>query len=150
MSAATQTAARAAYQSPTAATRWRQGAGVGNNPPVTVDYLEAGSFGPVVILVHSSVSGARQWRPLMDDLRGDFRVRAVNLFGYGKTPPWPTEKTQTLDDQARLVEAALPANADEVYLVGHSFGRAVAMKTELDSAIALPSSFCLRPIRFIS
>ena len=100
-----------------------------NPPPIQVDFLEAGSSGPVVMLVHSSVSGARQWRRLMEGLKDRFHVRAVNLFGYGKTPPWPTEKTQTLDDQARLVEAALPANADEVYLVGHSFGGSVAMKT---------------------
>ena len=80
------------------------------------------------MLVHSSVSGARQWRRLMEDLKDRFRVRAVNLFGYGKTPPWPAEATQSLDDQARLVEAALPANAGEICLVGHSFGGSVAMK----------------------
>ena len=100
-----------------------------NDPNLTVDYLEAGASGPVVMLVHSSVAGARQWRRLIDDLKADFRVRAVNLFGYGKTPPWPTGGTQSLEDQARLVEAALPANADEVFLVGHSFGGSVAMKT---------------------
>ena len=99
-----------------------------NVPPIKVDFLEAGSSGPVVILVHSSVSGARQWRRLMDDLKDRFRVRAVNLFGYGTTPPWLAETTQSLDDQARLVEAALPANADAIYLVGHSFGGSVAMK----------------------
>jgi pimeloyl-ACP methyl ester carboxylesterase len=92
-----------------------------------VDFLEAGS-GPAVMLVHSSVSGARQWRRLMDDLKAEFHVRAVNLFGYGKTAPWPGETVQTLDDQARLVEAALPANTDEVCIVGHSFGGSVAMK----------------------
>jgi pimeloyl-ACP methyl ester carboxylesterase len=100
-----------------------------NVPPVKVDFLEAGSSGPVVMLVHSSVSGARQWRRLMDDLKADFHVRAVNLFGYGLTPPWPAGAMQSLDDQARLVEAALPADADEIYLVGHSFGGSVAMKT---------------------
>jgi len=92
-----------------------------------VDFLEAGS-GPVVLLVHSSVSGARQWRRLMDDLKADFHVRAVNLFGYGKTPPWSIEAPQSLEDQARLVETALPANANSVCLVGHSFGGSVAMK----------------------
>ena len=80
------------------------------------------------MLVHSSASGARQWRWLMDDLQGQFRVRAVNLFGYGKTPPWPSGPTQSLNDQARLVETALPANSNEVCLVGHSFGGSVAMK----------------------
>jgi pimeloyl-ACP methyl ester carboxylesterase len=92
-----------------------------------VDFLEAGT-GPVVMLVHSSVSGARQWRRLMDDLKADFHVRAVNLFGYGKTPPWSSEAPQSLEDQARLVETALPANADSFCLVGHSFGGSVAMK----------------------
>lgn len=102
--------------------------GSSNDPSLQVDFLEAGSFGPAVMLVHSSVAGARQWRRLMDDLKDDFRVRAVNLFGYGKTPPWPNEQRQSLDDQARLVEAAIPPDADQIYLVGHSFGGSVAMK----------------------
>jgi pimeloyl-ACP methyl ester carboxylesterase len=106
----------------------RQVARTYDSPPVLADYLESGSSGPAVILVHSSVSGARQWRRLMDDLKDRFHVRAVNLFGYGKTPRWPAAKTQSLDDQARLVEAVLPATAHEVCLVGHSFGGSVAMK----------------------
>jgi pimeloyl-ACP methyl ester carboxylesterase len=98
------------------------------NAASTVDFLEAGTSGPAVVLVHSSVAGARQWRRLMDDLQDAFRVRAVNLFGYGKTPPWPEERTQSLDDQADLVEAVVPADAEKVFIVGHSFGGAVAMK----------------------
>jgi len=93
-----------------------------------VDVIEAGTAGPVVMLVHSSVSGARQWTRLVDDLKDRFRVRAVNLFGYGKTPAWSNGRVQTLDDQARLVEAALPRDAGEICLVGHSFGATVAMK----------------------
>jgi pimeloyl-ACP methyl ester carboxylesterase len=95
--------------------------------PSEVDFLEAGTSGPLVILVHSSVAGARQWRRLMEELKDQFRVRAVNLFGYGKTPSWPDHRPQTLDDQARLVEAAVPNDADRVILVGHSFGGSVAM-----------------------
>ncbi len=98
-------------------------------PTSAVDFLEAGDAGPAVVLVHSSVSGARQWRRLMDEMKDRFRVRAVNLFGYGKTPPWPNERAQTLDDQASLVEAVLPADAGAIHLVGHSFGGSVAMKT---------------------
>jgi pimeloyl-ACP methyl ester carboxylesterase len=97
-------------------------------PGIEVDFLEAGASGPAVILLHSSVSGARMWRRLMEDLSDRFRVRAINLLGYGKTPAWPGEAAQSLDDQADLVEAALPAEAEEIHLVGHSFGGSVAMK----------------------
>lgn len=96
-------------------------------PTIRADFLEAG-FGPMVMLVHSSVSGARMWRRLIDDLKDEFHVRAVNLYGYGRTPPWSGAAPQCLDDQARLVETALPADADRVCLVGHSFGGSVAMK----------------------
>src|SRR5438105_157282 len=96
-------------------------------PTIKADFLEAGS-GPVVMLLHSSVSGTRMWRRLMDDLKDDFHVRAVNLYGYGRTPRWLSDIVQSLGDQARLVETALPTNADTVCLVGHSFGGSVAMK----------------------
>ena len=84
----------------------------------------------------------------MDDLKGHFRVRAVNLFGYGKTPPWPAEASQSLTDQARLVEAALPAGADEICLVGHSFGGAVAMKVAARLSGRVAKLVLLEPIPF--
>jgi pimeloyl-ACP methyl ester carboxylesterase len=93
------------------------------------DFIEAGTDGPMVMLLHSSVSGAKMWRRLMDALKDRYRVRAVNLIGYGRTPPWASEASQSLDDQARVVEAALPDEAEPIYLVGHSFGGSVAMKT---------------------
>ena len=105
--------------------RARQKAGA---PTPKVDFIEAGMAGPLVILVHSSVSGARQWRRLVDVLQTGFRVRAVNLYGYGATPPWSGARLQSLDDQADLIDAAIPDDADEIHLVGHSFGGAVAMK----------------------
>jgi hypothetical protein len=43
-----------------------------NVRPFDVDFVEAGSAGPVVVLTHSSVSGARQWRRLMEDLKDRF------------------------------------------------------------------------------
>jgi pimeloyl-ACP methyl ester carboxylesterase len=62
------------------------------------------------MLVHSSASGARMWRRLMDELKDDFRVRAVNLYSYGSTKPWSRNALHSLNDQARLVGAALPTN----------------------------------------
>jgi pimeloyl-ACP methyl ester carboxylesterase len=114
---------------------------------IHADFLEAG-YGPLVMLVHSSVSGARQWRGLIDDLKGRFQVRAVNLFGYGKTPPWAAESRQSLADQARLVEAALPAGTDQICLVGHSFGGAVAMKVAERLSGRVAKLVLLEPIPF--
>jgi pimeloyl-ACP methyl ester carboxylesterase len=51
-----------------------------NLPTIKADFVEVGS-GPVVMLVHSSVSGARMWRRLTDNLKDEFHVRAVNLYG---------------------------------------------------------------------
>ena len=93
------------------------------------DFIESGS-GEKVILIHSSVAGAKQWRSLMDALSGDFHVIAVNLFGYGKTRPWKENgNLQRLEDQAKLIEPFLPTDGRQISIVGHSFGGSVAMKT---------------------
>ena len=92
------------------------------------DVIEAGS-GPLVVLLHSSVAGARQWHRLMTESQDRFHFLAVNLIGYGGTPPWTGDREQTLDDQADLVTSALPDGSCRVHVVGHSTGGAVAMKT---------------------
>lgn len=92
-----------------------------------VDVIEEGD-GPTVVLIHSSVAGAGQWRGLMEDLAGEFRLLAVNLYGYAGTDPWAAERAQTLCDQARLLEQILPDAIGRFSVVGHSFGGSVAMK----------------------
>ncbi len=69
---------------------------------LTLDYAEQGSGEPVVLL-HSSVSGNRQWRSLADALSDRYRSLAVNLFGYGETTAWPGNTSQSLYAQASLV-----------------------------------------------
>ncbi|WP_069299865.1 alpha/beta fold hydrolase [Neptunicoccus sediminis] len=92
------------------------------------DFIEAGR-GEKVILIHSSVAGARQWRSLMAALADEFHVIAINLFGYGKTRAWGADSgAQRLEDQARLIEPFLPEKGEQFSLVGHSFGGSVAMK----------------------
>ena len=83
-----------------------------------VDFVEEGA-GPLVVLVHSSMSGARQWSALIRDLKDFSLVRAVNLFGYGNTPAWSKVESPSLEDYAELVARAVPRTADHVSLVGH-------------------------------
>jgi pimeloyl-ACP methyl ester carboxylesterase len=103
------------------------GAAVSNEYAGRVDFMEAGA-GPLIVLVHSSLSGARQWSALTRGLEDRFLVRAVNLFGYGATPSWSGSEPPSLDDFAELVALAVPGTASNIHLVGHSFGGAVAMK----------------------
>lgn len=92
------------------------------------DFIEVGQ-GRRIILIHSSVAGAKQWRSLMNILSDRFHLIAINMFGYGKTTAWSDDEVQTLADQAELVSPFLPKNGEAIFIVGHSFGGSVAMKT---------------------
>jgi pimeloyl-ACP methyl ester carboxylesterase len=92
-----------------------------------IDYTDDGRGRPVV-LIHSSVSGNRQWRALTDALKDRYRVLALNLFGYGRTTPWPGAAPQSLYAQASLVRALCEPIEAPIDLVGHSFGGSVALK----------------------
>jgi pimeloyl-ACP methyl ester carboxylesterase len=92
-----------------------------------IEHTDEGQGSPVV-LVHSSVSGNRQWRLLTEALTDRYRVLAVNLYGYGETSPWPGEVPQSLSAQAELILAVCEELGAPVHLVGHSFGGTVALK----------------------
>lgn len=92
-----------------------------------IDFSDAGAGDPLV-LIHSSVSGSRQWKRLAQDLQPHFRVLALNLFGYGETSVWNEGAAQTLADQAGLVLELVRDIPGPVRIVGHSFGGSVACK----------------------
>lgn len=99
-----------------------------SNGRVQIDHSDDG-HGETVVLIHSSVSGNRQWRSLVGALEDRHRVIAVNLFGYGETTPWPAGAPQSLYAQSQLVLALCEALDGPIHLVGHSFGGSVALKT---------------------
>lgn len=113
----------------------------------TIDYIEAGS-GPCVILLHSSVTGNRQWRTTVEALQDRYHVIAINFFGYGQTSPWPGGREQTLADQGELVQPFIDQAHDNVALVGHSFGGAVAMSVALHRPDKVSRLILLEPIPF--
>ena len=92
-----------------------------------LEYTDTGA-GPAVVLVHSSASGQRQWRALIESLQNRYRLIAVNLFGYGRTSAWPGTRPLSAADQAELVAAAAALAPEPVALVGHSLGGAVTLE----------------------
>ena len=112
---------------------------------------ESGTGTPVVCL-HASASASGQWRALMERLAaqapGRYRVLAVDLYGAGRTQPWPGERPMRLEDEVALLAPVFAAAGPRFHLVGHSFGGAVALKAALLHADRLLSLALYEPVLF--
>lgn len=93
-------------------------------------FREAGE-GSGVVCLHSNASSSGQWRGLMDLLAPKFRVLAADSYGAGKSPPWPTDRTTTLRDEAALLEPVFARAGEPFAFVAHSYGAAVALVAAL-------------------
>ena len=80
-----------------------------------------------VVLLHSSASSPRQWQELVELLRNECRVVAVEFHGHGMRPDWHCHRAMALADDAALAAPLLEAQG-QVHLVGHSYGAAAALK----------------------
>jgi pimeloyl-ACP methyl ester carboxylesterase len=89
-------------------------------------FRESGA-GPGVVCLHSNASSSAQWRALMELLAPKFRVFAVDSYGSGKSPEWPSDRVITLGDEAAFIEPVLEKAGAPLALVGHSYGAAVAL-----------------------
>ncbi len=89
-------------------------------------YREAGA-GPGVVCLHSNASNSSQWRGLLDLLSPTYRVLAPDTYGAGKSADWPSDRVIALRDEVAFIEPVLAAAGDPFFLVGHSYGAAVAL-----------------------
>ena len=94
---------------------------------------ESGS-GPAVVCLHSNASSSAQWRGLMELLASTHRVLAVDSYGSGKSPEWPSDRVISLDDEVDFIEPVLQRAGAPFALVGHSYGAAVALLAALRNA----------------
>jgi pimeloyl-ACP methyl ester carboxylesterase len=110
-------------------------------------FREAGK-GPPVVCIHSSASSSGQWRALTELLADRFRILAVDLFGSGKTAPWPEGEPMRLDDELALLDPVFRAAGPYFHLIGHSFGGAIALKAALNLPNRLISLVLFEPVLF--
>jgi len=99
---------------------------------VALDHRSAhvwtGGQGEPVVLLHGAWGGARlHWAPVWDELAGRFLVIAPDLPGLADdTQP----AARSFDDAAAWVEQLLDVmNVESAWIVGNSFGAAVAWRT---------------------
>jgi pimeloyl-ACP methyl ester carboxylesterase len=97
---------------------------------------EAGSR-PAVVCIHAEAASSSQWRSLVARLSASHRVFAPDLPGVGRSPAWPADRRVTLRDEIDLLAPVFAAATGPVFLVGHSYGAAVALL----AALAQPHRF---------
>jgi pimeloyl-ACP methyl ester carboxylesterase len=89
-------------------------------------FREAGS-GPGVVCIHSNASTSGQWRGLLELLAPKFHVLALDSYGSGKSPEWPSDRVISLRDEVALMAPVLARAGSPLTLVGHSYGAAIAL-----------------------
>ncbi|HWJ72441.1 MAG TPA: alpha/beta hydrolase [Kaistia sp.] len=96
--------------------------------PVTLH----GNAGPVVILIHGWSCSAAFWDRQTEHFARDFRVVTLDLPGHGRADPLrPSGRWSMAQYGADVAVVADWIGADEVMLVGHSMGGAVALEAAL-------------------
>ena len=118
--------------------------------PELTPYCRQAGAGPGVVCLHANASTSAQWRALMEGLSPRYSAFAPDSFGAGKSPDWPAGRVLTLSDEVALLEPVFAAAGAPYFLVGHSYGAAVALiaamaRPERVRAIAVyePTLFCL-------
>ncbi|HEX2541336.1 MAG TPA: alpha/beta hydrolase [Caldimonas sp.] len=103
---------------------------------------------PLVLLLHSSASSARQWDSLVAQLEPRFRVHALDLHGHGKRSAWRGPGSPMLADEAALALAPLLEHGGRAHVVGHSYGGAVALKLATIAPGLVRSVLAYEPVLF--
>lgn len=87
-------------------------------------FTDAGS-GPPLVLLHAFPLDRGMWQPQIDGLQDRFRILAVDLPGFGESPPEPGWGVDTAAD--RLAEFCTGLGLPKIVLGGLSMGGYVAM-----------------------
>lgn len=100
-----------------------------SKPENAVAYDDRGA-GSALVLLHGHPFDRSMWRPQLDALSTEFRVLALDLPGYGASPP--RSDTMTMRAFADTVVEVLDTLAiDRAVIVGLSMGGLVAMELGL-------------------
>lgn len=89
-------------------------------------YRQAGSEGPVVVLMHGIPTNSSLWRGVIPILSPWCRIIAPDLLGYGRSSPAPVDEL-SLPRQAEHILALLDAiGVHQAHFVGHDLGGGIA------------------------
>ncbi|MCW8945155.1 MAG: alpha/beta hydrolase [Sedimenticola sp.] len=106
--------------------------------------------GVPVVLLHSSMSSKEQWFKLTENLHTDFRIIAIDLYGYGLSEFPPSPGTFKLTDEVTRVAALIQETVGEhpFHLIGHSYGGATALRYTFEHRARILSLGLYEPVAF--
>ena len=113
-------------------------------------YDRLGSGEPVVLL-HGLGSRRKAWRPVVDRLAGERELVAIDLPGFGESPPDRAGTKLTVADHANRVEAfCVEAGLERPHAAGSSLGGAISLElvrrgTARSATVFSPIGFWGRP-----
>ncbi len=96
-------------------------------PPIAMPSM---TTGPVLLAVHSSAAGGRQWEGWRRLPPHDAIWHTPDLLGYDEQS-WPAAAPVSLQREAEALAPLLHSAPHGVHLVGHSYGGAVAIELAL-------------------
>lgn len=83
-----------------------------------------------LLFLHGWRSESKVWQPVLQLLKGKYRIYLVDLPGFGESEL--PKNAYSLDDYANVIESFLDTlKIKDAVLIGHSFGGAVGIKTAL-------------------
>lgn len=94
-------------------------------PSSRLSYMEWGTGTPTLVFLHYFSGAATSWQWVAQDLAADFRCIAIDLPGFGDSPPLVTPSLAAYSDLIQRQIAAL--TLDDFVLVGHSMGGKIAL-----------------------
>jgi pimeloyl-ACP methyl ester carboxylesterase len=113
---------------------------------MSLAFDRCGSGEPVVLL-HGLGSRRQAWRPVVDRVQDQRELLAVDLPGFGDSPPDPAGTALTVFDHADRIERFFAeAGLERPHLAGNSMGGGVAL--ELGRRGAVRSVTAFSPIGF--
>ena len=91
-----------------------------------VAYRQAGSQGPIVVLVHGNMSSSVHYQVVMERLENNYQVYALDLVGFGDTTY--NRQLESLHDFSKEVTAFIERfDLQNVNIVGWSTGGGIVL-----------------------
>jgi len=130
---------------------WLEDQGSGEKGLDTTKGYTVSGQGPVIVLLHSSMSSKDQWKSLIPLLCHRFKLISIDLAGYGDNELPSNPQTFSTEDEIDLVEQILlkkTENNEPFHLVGHSYGGAIALKLAVKQIARIRTLTLFEPVAF--